>query len=43
MIDQPEERLLFSAEMTVEGPGEDPLRAHHQRQLGIHTASPGVP
>ena len=39
MVDQPKERLLLSSKMTVEGPCEHPLRAHHEPEIRVHPAS----
>ena len=39
MIHEPEERLFLAALMAVEGPGENPLSAHHESKVCIHAAS----
>lgn len=39
MINQPEERLFFSALVTVEGPCENPLSSHHESKVCVHAAS----
>src|ERR1700729_364076 len=39
VIHQPEERLFFSALVAVEGPGENPLSAHHESKVCVHAAS----
>src|SRR6185437_7176222 len=39
VIDQPEERLLLAAAMTIECPRENPLCADQEAQISIHPAS----
>ena len=39
MIEQSEERLFLTAQMTVERPCKNSLRANHERQLRIHAAA----
>src|SRR5487761_2348087 len=41
VIHQPEECLLLSALVAVEGPGENPLSSHHESKVCIHAASAG--